>query len=72
MFSANPFPGSMVEFEWRCEESGGNWYYCAALEREGWLCATLVSGDVCHLWRSSSVLKLRHETVQPGRQLPIG
>jgi hypothetical protein len=41
MFSANPFPGSMVEFEWRREESGGNWYYCAALEQEGWLCPAL-------------------------------
>src|SRR5262245_37600656 len=42
LFSANPFPGSMVEFEWRREESGGNWYYCAALEREGWLCPALL------------------------------
>jgi hypothetical protein len=41
MFSANPFPGHRVEFEWRREESGGNWYYCADLNQEGWLCPAL-------------------------------
>jgi hypothetical protein len=41
MFSAQPFPGFQIEFEWRREEFGGNWYYCAALETEGWLCPAL-------------------------------
>jgi hypothetical protein len=41
IFSANPFPGSQFEFEWRREETGGNWYYVAALDKEGWLCPAL-------------------------------
>jgi len=41
LFSASPFPGFQAEFEWRREEHGGNWYFCAALEMEGWLCPAL-------------------------------
>ena len=41
VFSAQPFPGYQVEFEWRREEFGGNWYYSCALEVEGWLCPAL-------------------------------
>jgi hypothetical protein len=41
VFSAQPFPGFQAEFEWRREEFGGNWYYCSALEMEGWLCPAL-------------------------------
>ena len=41
IFSATPFPGAQHEFEWRREESGGNWYYIAALDKEGWLCPAL-------------------------------
>ena len=41
LFSASPFPGYQTEFEWRREEYGGNWYYCADLEMEGWLCPAL-------------------------------
>jgi hypothetical protein len=41
LFSANPFPGFQVEFEWRRAELTGNWYYCQALEMEGWLCPAL-------------------------------
>jgi hypothetical protein len=41
LFSAQPFPGFQVLFEWRREEFGGNWYYCSALEMEGWLCPAL-------------------------------
>jgi hypothetical protein len=37
MFSAQPFPGFQVEFEWLRQELGGNWYYCSALAMEGWL-----------------------------------
>lgn len=42
VFSAQPFPGFNVEFEWRREEMGGNWYYCPALKMEGWLCPALL------------------------------
>ena len=41
LFSPKPFPGYMVKLEWRREEYGGNWYYCAALGKEGWLCPAL-------------------------------
>ena len=41
MFSRSPFPGWMLELEWRREESGGNWYYSVTLDREGWLCPAL-------------------------------
>ena len=41
LFSASPFPGFQAEFEWRREEHGGNWYFCAALDMEGWLCPAL-------------------------------
>ena len=41
VFSAQPFPGCQVKFDWRREEFGGNWYYCSALEMEGWLCPAL-------------------------------
>ena len=41
VFSAVPFPGFQVEFEWRRAEMGGNWYFCHALETEGWLCPAL-------------------------------
>jgi hypothetical protein len=41
LFSAQPFPGFQVEFQWRRAELGGNWYYCPALDLEGWLCPAL-------------------------------
>ena len=41
IFSSTPFPGAQFEFEWRREESGGNWYYIVALGKEGWLCPAL-------------------------------
>ena len=41
VFSAQPFPGYQVEFEWRREEFSGNWYYSSALDTEGWLCPAL-------------------------------
>ena len=41
LFSANPFPGYQGLFEWRSEEMGGNWYYSADLDQEGWLCPAL-------------------------------
>ena len=40
-FSARPFPDYQVEFQWRREEMGGNWYYSADLDLEGWLCPAL-------------------------------
>jgi hypothetical protein len=40
-FSAAPFPGAQHEFEWRREESGGNWYYSREYNLEGWLCPAL-------------------------------
>ena len=42
VFSAQPFPGVQAEFEWRREEFSGNWYYCPALDMEGWLCPALL------------------------------
>ena len=41
VFSAQPFPGAQHEFTWRREESGGNWYYSAKYDMEGWLCPAL-------------------------------
>jgi hypothetical protein len=41
LFSAGPFPGARYELEWRSEETGGNWYYSADADREGWLCPAL-------------------------------
>jgi hypothetical protein len=41
LFSAHPFPGHQATFEWRRSESGGNWYYNAPLDMEGWLCPAL-------------------------------
>jgi hypothetical protein len=41
VFSAEPFPGAQVEFEWKRAEWSGNWYYCPALKMEGWLCPAL-------------------------------
>jgi hypothetical protein len=41
LFSAGPFPGFQVEFEWRRAEMNGNWYHCSALGAEGWLCPAL-------------------------------
>lgn len=41
LFSAQPFPGYQAEFEWRREEFGGNWYYSARHDHEGWLCPAL-------------------------------
>ena len=40
-FSAQPFPGSQHEFQWRREESDGNWYYSPEYDLEGWLCPAL-------------------------------
>jgi hypothetical protein len=40
-FSSGPFPGYQHEFHWRREELGGNWYYSADYELEGWLCPAL-------------------------------
>jgi hypothetical protein len=42
LFSAAPFPGFQIEFEWRRAELSGNWYYSAALDMEGWLCPALL------------------------------
>lgn len=41
LFSPNPFPGVQLSLELRRPESGGNWYYCAELNFEGWLCPAL-------------------------------
>jgi hypothetical protein len=40
-FSAAPFPGYTVKLEWKRAELGGNWYWCAQYEIEGWLCPAL-------------------------------
>ena len=41
VFSATPFPGHQFKLEWRCADSGGNWYYSPQLDIEGWLCPAL-------------------------------
>lgn len=41
LFSAQPFPGFQLEFEWQRSEMGGNWYSSTALGAEGWLCPAL-------------------------------
>lgn len=41
LFSSGPFHGHQVEFEWRREDQGGNWYYLKELDMEGWLCPAL-------------------------------
>jgi hypothetical protein len=42
LFSAMPFPGYQIEFEWCRAELSGNWYSSAALGMEGWLCPALL------------------------------
>jgi hypothetical protein len=42
IFSARPFPGYQVVFEWRREEMDGNWYFSPDLGAEGWLCPALL------------------------------
>lgn len=41
LFSAKPFPGSMVKLAWRRVENGGNWYWSEQHQHEGWLCPAL-------------------------------
>jgi hypothetical protein len=41
IFAATPFPGYQLKLDWRREEYGGNWYYSADLDSEGWLCPAL-------------------------------
>ena len=41
IFSAKPFPGFQLQFDWRREEMGGNWYHAPELDMEGWLCPAL-------------------------------
>ena len=41
VFSAEPFPGFQIRFEWRRAEMGGNWYFSPDLDAEGWLCPAL-------------------------------
>lgn len=41
VFSAAPFPGMQLHFEWRRAEHRGNWYYAPELGIEGWLCPAL-------------------------------
>jgi hypothetical protein len=42
IFSAAPFPGHQFRLEWRRAGDGGNWYYAAQLDQEGWLCPALL------------------------------
>ncbi len=41
IFSSAPFPGHQYRLDWQREEGGGNWYYSADLDMEGWLCPAL-------------------------------
>ncbi|SMC25915.1 hypothetical protein SAMN02745857_02344 [Andreprevotia lacus DSM 23236] len=40
-FADQPFAGSQLTLLWRREDETGNWYYCAELAQEGWLCPAL-------------------------------
>lgn len=42
LFSARVFPGYMFKLQWRRGDMDGNWYYCEAVDREGWLCPALL------------------------------
>jgi hypothetical protein len=42
VFSSTPFPGHQHRLDWRREERGGNVYYAADLDAEGWLCPALL------------------------------
>ena len=42
LFSAQPFPGYQIKLDWQRPEYGGNWYYSAELDMEGWLCPALL------------------------------
>ncbi|MBV9849237.1 MAG: hypothetical protein JO250_06070 [Armatimonadetes bacterium] len=41
IFSAEPFPGYTLKFDWVRPELGGNVYRAADLNMEGWLCPAL-------------------------------
>ena len=41
IFSSTPLPGHQYRLDWRRAEGGGNWYYSADLDMEGWLCPAL-------------------------------
>jgi hypothetical protein len=41
LFSATPFPDYTTKLVWRREEAGGNWYFSADYDAEGWLCPAL-------------------------------
>ena len=36
IFSTTPFPAYQNRLDWYREEGGGNWYYSAQLDLEGW------------------------------------
>lgn len=42
IFSDTPFPGHAHRLVWKRAEGGGDWYYSAQLEMEGWLCPALL------------------------------
>ena len=42
IFSNTPFLGHQYGLDWQREEAGGNWYYSAQLDMEGWLCPALL------------------------------
>lgn len=42
LFSAAPFPGHHIEFDWVRADMSGNWYRSSALEMQGWLCPALL------------------------------
>lgn len=42
IFSANPFPGYRIHFEWKRPEMSGNVYLSEALGKEGWLSSALL------------------------------
>jgi len=42
IFSSTSFPGHQFRLDWQRAEGGGNWYYAAQLDMEGWLCPALL------------------------------
>jgi len=41
LFAETAFPGHQLRLEWRRKDGGGNWYFSAELNMEGWLCPAL-------------------------------
>ena len=66
IFSSAPFPGHQYRLDWQREEGGGNWYYSADLDMEGWLCPALFKYFSETPKTLYAQIKARSQTVQSG------